>query len=476
LILIAFLAAIGYWSQFQNDGSIDSIAVLPMENLSNNPDEEYFVDGMTEAIIHELSKIGALRVISRTSVMQYKQTQKSLPAIADELNVNSVLEGSVLRSGDQVRITAKLIGLSPERNLWANSYDRDPSDILALSSEVARAIAKEINVTLTPSEEKRIAHKQPVNPEAHELYLRGRHQLYKSTVANYILKSIDYFHESIAIDSNYAPAYAGIAEAYIQYSLAGYIPRLEAFSKAKAAALKALEIDSNNGEAYSYLAVTISFGDSDWEVAEDYHLRAVELSPASASTHLNYGYFLTTLGRHDEAIQQGEIAQSLDPLSTWINVTVGRFYFYARRYDEAIAEYKKVLDLNPGRIYPKWALAIALEQKGLYDESIATFLDRGVKSAGTNWALGYTYGIAGREDEARTVLNFLEAKTGFVPPTIIAFIYLGLGEKDNALEILQKSIEERESWTEFFKVHPWLDSIRDDPRFQDMMKAMKFPE
>jgi TolB-like protein/Tfp pilus assembly protein PilF len=477
-LIIVLRVFIGFLFTPNETKPINSIAVLPLENLSGDPEQDYFADGMTEAIITELSKIKALRVISRTSVMHYKKTEKTLPEIAKELNVKAVVEGSVLRAKERVRITSQLISLDPEQQLWANNYDRDLRDILTLSREVAQAISKEIKITLTPQEQARMTIARPVNPESHQLYLKGRFQVYKSTTKDVIDKSIEYFRQSLEKDPDYALAQVGLAEAYIQLAQTGYAPVKTEIPKAKTAALKALAIDSSLGEAYTQLATAKVYGEWDWLGGEKLFKRAIELSPGSAIAHLNYGFLLSYLGHHEEAIREGIIAQQLDPLAIWINVSVGRFYYYARQYDQTIVECNKVLELNPGAVFPQFMLALSYVQKGKYEQAIAEFLKRNVKSPGTNWALGYTYGVAGEKEKATEVLNFLleKSKQTFIWSAIIAYVYIGLGDKDKAFEWLEKTYEQQEGWLEVLKVDPWFDTLRDDPRFHDLVKRMNFPE
>ena len=464
-------------------GQITSLAVLPLENLSGDPEQDYFADGMTEALITELGKISALRVISRQSVMQFKGTDKPLPEIARELDVDAVVEGSVLRADDRVRITVQLMRAEPEEQLWSQSYQRDLSEILALQSEVARAIAREIKIALTPEEQTRLASAHAVNPEAYYAYLKGRYHWEKRTREG-VDKSIEYFQQAIEKDPNYGLAYSGLADSYEGlYEYAG-LPRTQMLTRANAATLQALEIDNTLGEAYATLAWLTTMVDWDWSVAERHFKRALDLNPGYARAHDLYGMFLTIMGRHEEAIAEGKRAQELDPLSVLFNVRAGEWYYYARQYDKAIEEYRKVLEFDPSSSYAHWALGKAYVQKRMHEEAIAEFrkIPRGQDDfhAGVlrAFALGYAYGMAGKRDEERNVLEEMleRSKRHYVHPAHIAYVYISLGEKDKAFEWLEKAYEERGGYLDLLKVDPWYDPLRSDPRFQELVRRMNFPK
>src|SRR5438132_824858 len=325
---------------------IESIAVLPLENLSGDPEQEYLADGMTETLIAHLAKISRLRVISRTSVMRYKGTNKALPEIARELGADALIEGSVMRSGSRIRITAQLIYAPTDKHLWGESYERDLTDVLVLQSEVARAIAHEINIKLTPQDQTRLATAHPVNSETYELYLKGRYYWNKMSGGN-IERAAAYFSKAIALDGSYAPVYVGLADCYVsQADLAGLPPR-EPYRRARAATLRALEIDNGLAEAHASLAVIRAEYDWDWEGAEIEFQRALELDPKLANAHRWHAVFLAKLGRFKEAFSEIEIAKELDPLSLPIATSAGSILRYARRYDEAIEELRKAIDLEP---------------------------------------------------------------------------------------------------------------------------------
>ncbi len=476
-VVLILLIAVGI-SLFKSDReAIESIAVLPLKNLSGDPDQEYFADGMTEALISNLTQLGALqRVISSTSVMQYKGARKPLPEIAQELNVDAVIEGSIMRSGQRVRITAQLIEAKTDRNIWSKSYERDLSDILAVQSEMARAIAREIKIVVTPTEKALLAHSRPANPEAYQMYLKGRH-FWKKRTEEDIKKAIEYFNQTIEIDSTYALAYVGLADAYLvlgSYSLSS--PQ-ETYPKAKAAAQKALEIDDTLAEAYTSLAFVKYRYDWDWFGAEADYNWAIGLNPSYATAHQWYGLLLSDLGRFDEALSELKRAQELDPLSLPINTGVGIILYYSRQYDLAIEEYRKVLDMDANFGYAHFWLAMALLQKSLFEEAIQGYQKAVVFSAGNityQAALGYAYALAGKRDEALKILKELIdlSSQRYVPKYEIALIYAGMGEKDKAFEILEEAYLDRASFLVRFKVDPRLDSLRSDPRFAALQEKI----
>jgi eukaryotic-like serine/threonine-protein kinase len=449
---------------------IRSIAVLPLENLSRDPEQEYFADGMTEALIAELGQIGSLRVISRTSTMRYKKTDKPLPQIARELNVDALIEGSVLRSADRVRITAQLIGAVPERHLWARSYERDLRDVLSLQGEVARAIADEIKANVTPDVQARLARARPVDPEVHELYLKGNYSLSRSDY----YKGIEYFRQAIKKDPNFARGYGGLAMSYNSLGDAVLLPSVEAYAKGKAAARKALELDDSLAEAHVALAYALWQGDWDWSGTERELNRALELNPNSDSAHNMYAYYLSLLGRHQEAIAEATRVVEISPLLAWPYSSLGWEYYVARRYDDALAQFQKALQVttNP------WAhmnLAWAYREKGLYKEAIAEFLqmpDGAVKFG----HLGNAYARAGQKAEAQELLQkLIELSKQKVGTYEVALVYAGLGDKDRAFEWLEKAYKVHDKGMCFLKVDPPLDPLRSDPRFQDLLRRMNFP-
>jgi len=458
---------------------IESIAVLPLANLSGDPEQEYFADGMTEELITNLGKISALRVISRTSVMRYKGTKKPLPEIARELNVDAVVEGTVQRSGNRVRITANLLHAPTDQHLWAESYERDLRDTLALQSEVAQDITNKIQIKVTPQQQARLASARPVNPEAHELYLKGRYEWNKRTEQG-LKKGLQYFEEAIAKDPNYAPAYAGLADSYHLLADSGFLPARDVDPKAKAAALKALEIDGDLADAHASLAILLADFDRDWTSAEREYRRAIELNPGYATAHHFYALLLSALARHDEALREIEEARKLDPLSVRINANVGLVLYFARRYDAAIEQVRKALELEPNDEASHEYLGWAYLQKGMHQEAVAEFQKAANQRSGALAplaGLAEAYAIAGKRDDAHRLLNQLKALSGqtHVVPYLIADIYVGLGEREEAFAWLERAFEAHDPPLVWLKVDPDLDPLRSAPRFQDLLRRMNFP-
>jgi TolB-like protein/DNA-binding winged helix-turn-helix (wHTH) protein len=458
---------------------IQSLAVLPLENLSRDPEQEYFADGMTEALITDLGKVSALRVISRTSVMQYKGTKKPLPEVARELNVDGVLEGTVARSGNQVRITANLLHAPTDRHLWAETYEGDLGDVLVLQDEVARAIAEQIRIKLTPQEKARFAQARPVNPEAHEAYLKGRYYLNLRTESG-AKKSLDYFQQAIQKDPGYARAYAGLAGSYAVSVKWGSAPPREAFPRMKAAALKALGIDGMLAEPHALVGVAKVDFDFDFVGAEKEYKLAIKLNPSYATAHEWYAEYLALMGRHNEAFPEIKRAQELDPLSPIMSAVGAAYSLYARRYDEAIAESRRTLELYPGFYPAHLYLGRAYEQKKLYDQAIAEYQKAMALEPGS-WrvaeALECVYAATGRRTEAlRTISNLrVLSKRKYVSSLIFARIYAGLGDADQTCVWLGKVYEERSYGLSSMKVAPLYDPLRSYPCFQFLLGRMNFP-
>ncbi|MEE9568621.1 MAG: tetratricopeptide repeat protein, partial [Candidatus Binatia bacterium] len=461
-------------------GRIDSLAVLPLKNLMRDPEQDYFVEGMHAAMITDLSKIGSLKVISRTSVMPYNNTKKSVPEIARELGVDAVVEGSVLRAGDRVRITAQLIEAATDRHLWADSYERDLSDVLGLQSEVARAIADEIKIKLTLQEQSRLASSRSVNPQAHEAYLRGRYDWNKKTESGF-KKAIEYFQQAVEIDPVHAPAYAGLADSYNMLAAESILPPKEAYAMAKAAAVKALEIDDTLGEAHVSLASIMENYDWNWAGAEREYQRAIKLNPGYPTAHEWYASFLRNMGQHDEAITEIKQAQALDPLSLPINATFGRILISAGLYDQAIDQHREAAKLYPKHATSHHVLGKAYLRKGMYEEAIAEF-QMARRLFGDKpelvWGLGHAYTGAGKRTEALQMLRQLKemSNRGYVPSFYIALLYVALGENDQALTWLEKAYEEHHPNMVWLKMDPCLDPLRSAPRFQSLLRRMNFPE
>jgi serine/threonine-protein kinase len=454
-------------------GTIDSIAVLPLQNISGDPDQEFFADGMTEALITELSKIGALKVISRQSVMRFKGSTEPLPEIAERLNVDAVVEGSALLAGDQVRITAQLIEASSDRHLWAESYDRDLSDVLSLQREVARGIAREIKIAVTPDEEARLARAHPVDPESHELCLKGSFYVNK-WAREYVEQGIACFERALEKDPNNALAYAGLAEAYDIMVSFEYMPPLEGWPLAKRHALKALELDETLANAHTVLADILYTYEWEWDASEQSFKRALELSPNSAMAHHWYCYYLSAIGRHEEAIDHGRRALELDPLSVVIHRSLGSTMYIAGRYDEALEYAEEATRMDPTFVRGYTTVGFIYLKMGMCDEAIGTY-GKAVDLGYDPWAesgLAAAYALCGQEAKARAMLDALlrRAEREYVAAATVARVYIGIGDNDRAFEWLEKALEERSGWIVWAKVHPIYDPLRSDPRFAELLK------
>jgi serine/threonine-protein kinase len=459
---------------------IESLAVLPLENLSRDAEQEYFADGMTDALIAELSKISALKVISRTSVMQYKGAKKPLRQIAHELGVDGVIEGSVLRENNQVRITVQLIQGATDQHVWANSYQQELRSILALQSDVARAVAREIKVKLTPQEEIRLASAREVDREAYDAYLRGRY--YGNRVTEEAQKkSIEYLEMAVRLDPNYALAHARLAQSYATLGgVFGFLSPRDYYPKAKAAAIRALEIDNTLAEAHASLAEATLKYDWNWPQAEREYRRAIELNPSYAEAHLAHGTYLESLGRFVEAIAERKRAFELDPLSAGVAADVGYPMYYAGKHDQAVHFYRSALELDPSFFWAHLWIGQAWVQKGMYPEAIAEIkkaVDLSGRSTRPIATLGHAYAMSGQKAEAYKLLNELQArsKQKYVSPYYTALIYAGLGEIDQAFEYLEQAFEERQPYLVLVNVEPVFANLRSDQRFHNLLRRIGLP-
>ncbi len=455
---------------------IRSIAVLPLENLSGDPAQEYFTDGMTDALITNLAQISSLKVISRTSVIRYKGTKKTLPEIGIELNVDGVVEGTVVRSGERVRVDAQLIEVKTDRHLWASAYERNLGDIIALQSEVARAIANEVQVKLTSHEEAHLHRVESVDPQTYELYLKGRY-FWNKRDEDSLRKSIDYFQQAIQRSPNYALAYAGLAEAYV---VRPDVAPQDSYSAAKTAARRALEIEDGLAEAHNALAASLFWYDWDWAGAEREFQRALAVNPNYAQAHQWYGQFQKAMGRKnwpDEVKRAGE----LDPLSL-VNAG-GGWYIESGQYDLALELTRKRLELYPNAAVLYAALGTVYARKQMYQEAIANTQKSVTLSGGEPRflsALGYTYAIAGKRKEALGILRQLTllSKSAYVSPFEIASIHAGLDQKDLAFNWLQKAVAEHSRELVFLKSRTLveMDSLRSDPRYAELERQVGLPQ
>ena len=479
---IETLAKRGY--RFMRDlqgspGQIRSLLVLPLENLSRDPEQEYFADGLTEELITKLARISALRVLSRTTAMHYKGVRKPLPEIARELQVEGVVEGTVLRSGERVRISAQLIHAPTDTHLWADSYERDLRNVLALQSEVAQAIAREVQVKLTPQEEAHLAQAHPVDPEAYEAYLKGRYHWNKRS-GEELPKAVRYFQQAIAKDPSYAAAYAGLADSLSSFGTWGFVPPNEGCAKAKGFALRALEMDPGLAEAHVSLGWVTAWYDYDFMAAEREFERAIELNPRYTTAHYWFGFFLALMGRYEEGYTELIRAIRLDPLSSVIHWGLGMVYWFSRRYDQAIEQSEKSLELDASFVGAHVLLGWVYPYKSLHEPAITSLRKAVQLSHGASqWvgSLGEAYAAAGYRDEARKILEQLQelSKQRYVTPYVIGRIYAALNEKDEAFRWLETAYQERAAWMLFLKTDPRFDDLRSEPRFQDLMRRMNFP-
>jgi serine/threonine-protein kinase len=458
---------------------VRALAVLPLANLSADPQQEFFADGMTEALIADLTGIEALRLISRTSVMRYKGTTKSLPEIARELGVDSVVEGSVLRAGGQVRITAQLVDAEADRSLWARSYERPLDDVLGLQREVARAIASEIRVQLTPREAARLESAAEVPAEAVDAYLRGRY-LWNRRGETDVRRALECFRHAIEIAPGYARAHAGIADSFAILGDLDVMSPPEARDGARAAAERALALDPELPEAHTSLGFVRDFFEWDWAGAEASYRRAIEIAPSYATAHQWYAELLVGLGRFDEARVEAQRAVQLDPLSLIMQVTLGDVLYFTRDYDRAVRTLRGVLDLNPEFPTALTDMGRMLTETGDYDEAIACF-QRALRVFGNigkpSGGLAYALARAGRVDEARRAVAELEATLPPAPASAgrhaIAVVHLALGDRERALEWLERAHRDGDRALVWLKVHPRLDPLRGDKRFERLIDAMQ---
>jgi serine/threonine protein kinase/tetratricopeptide (TPR) repeat protein len=477
---LAIIATVALLSVFMGRaGGMDSIAVLPMKNLTGDPQQEYFSDGITDALINELAKISALRVISRQSVMRYKGSELPLSEIAKELDVDAVVEASVLSLSGKVQIRAKLIQASTEQNLWAESYEREMSDILALQSEMAQTIAQEIKVNLTSGERTRLSSTRPVNPAAYDAILKGQFHLYKLTSKD-LETALQYFELALDNDPDSALAYSGIAKVWLARITMGLAPTSQAGPKAKDAAMKALELDSNQSEVHFALA-WVAWLDWDWTAAEAAYRQAIALNPNSASARAYYSNFLYVMGNPEEGRRQIELALVLDPLNPLFQAIYAMDLMYERRYDEVIELLRTTLKTSPNDPVTLSTLRSAYHQKQMYEEALkiwkASYAAKGDDEAVEALTLGYAEGgySGALSRVAETFIKRSRTTSEYVTPWQIGTLYTRAGKVDEALEWLEKACDERDSNMPYIRVDPIFDILREDPRFQELIRRMNFP-
>jgi TolB-like protein/Tfp pilus assembly protein PilF len=478
-VALCFLVVIGYvgfkrpFGNFNPHAEIRSIAVLPLQNLSGDPRQDYFADGMTEELCADLGQISALRVISRTSAMSYRGTKKTLPEIGRELGVDTIVEGSVLREGNQVRITAQLIDARTDQHLWARTYVRDLTSVLALQSEVAKEIADEIRVNVTPQVQARLARSRSVNERTQDLYLQGEYLL---TSGGEPTEIVENFQKAVDTDPNYAPAHAALAEAYARLGEGGLLPYAEAYSRQKSEATKAIELDETLSEGHAELAGALLNLGWDFTNPEKEFKRAIELNPNSASVRTVHAFYLERIGRISEGLAEMDLVLLLDPVSSRSAVSAGFAYYFAHQFDQAMARIKKAYTLEPNRLQFFFPLGDIYAEQGKYAESVAEFQKIGDQPHALGH-MGNAYARMGRVTEAREMISRLQGhveKSG-IGRYEIALVYAGLRENDAAFSWLEKALQACDKGLTYLLIDPCVDPLRTDPRFASLVKRVGLP-
>ena len=489
VVVICVAALVAYWVVPRRGPTTPSgrrltLAVLPFDNLSGDADQEYLSDGLTEEMITQLGRLepDRLRVLARSSTWKYKRADRDIGQLRRELGPDYVLEGSVRRAGERVRVTAQLVQVDDQSQIWAETYERNFSDVLILQSEVAQAVARTIAVTLTPDAKARLARARPVRSEAYQDYLRGRFFWNRRTEAA-LKQALGYFQKAIATDPGYAPAYSGLADSYSLLgasSIVGGMPPRQAMPEAKAAALKALQIDGTLAEAHTSLATIHLLYDWDLAACDREFRRALDLDPNYTLAHHLYSHCLLALGRTEESLTESVRALELEPLHLVVGSHLGWHYLYARQYDQAIEQFRKTLELDPAFPQAQRYSAWAYLQKGMYTEAIAA-LRAALDSVGRNpqieAELGHALAVAGRRTEALAILEGLRqlSATRYVSPYSVALIHAGLGDRDQALAWLDKAYAERSDYMPYLRLEPMLDSLRSDHRFVALVERVGLP-
>jgi TolB-like protein/Flp pilus assembly protein TadD len=475
---LAYFARHRLWPRAQAPAGKIMLAVLPFENLSDDPEKDYFSDGLTEEMIAQLGGMQPqqLGVIARTSAMRYKHTDKGISQIGRELGVNFILEGSVRHMGDRVRITAQLIQVKDQTHLWAESYERDLAGVFAAQTEVAGRIRRSLALELLPGQQPELARAPTANSAAYEAYLKGRYHWHKGS-AEERRKARDYFEQAVQIDPKYAPGYAGLAD---YYWATPDLPPQVAMPKAKEYALKAVELDDTLAHAHTALAVIRWFGDWDWLGAEAEINRALALNPNHAEAHRIYSFYLLALGRFEQALAEVRRAEELDPLSLLISVNAGWTSYFARQYDRAIEQCRKALELDANSDGAHACLGQSYRAKGMHEPAIAESRLAVTLSGGHPArvvGLARAYAAAGRKSEAGKVLEELRqrGKRSYVPAYLLAMTHAALGEEEKALAALERAYAERDRYLIWLKVDEVFDPLRGEPRFQDLLRRVGFP-
>lgn len=484
LVPAAFVLLAAAWIAFDRlsgigASGIDSLAVLPLVNVSGDPEQEYLADGITEQLISDLARLGNVRVTSRTSAMTYKGAKKTLPQIARELSVDAIVEGSVARSGDKVKITTELINAKTERHLWANTYERDLKDVVALQREIAREVARNIRIELGPEALSGLKERRSVEPQAFEAYVRGRYFLNKGGREG-LNRALEHLNQALDLDPTFAEAYAGLADAYAQIGYLNYLAPTDAFPKAKAAAAKALELDPTLAEAHATLGYSHMYYDWDFPAAESGFRKAISMKPSLASAHRYYGVYLAAMLRPDEARRETAKARALDPLSVPVATDTGFVLYYERDYDKATKALKDAIAMNPKAAAPHFWLGRVYQAQEKYAESAEEYEAGGPEIS--SWppilaGLGHMYGVTGQRSQALRVLKEIERMSGqhYVSPYAAALVHLGLGDQEKTLELLKQSYDEKANWLVWLLKDPRWDPMRSDPRFQEIVRRVGFP-
>jgi TolB-like protein/Tfp pilus assembly protein PilF len=458
---------------------IDSLAVLPFENASRDPEHEYLSDGIAGSLINILANIPKLRVIAQSTVFRYKGRPIDPQAVGRELNVRAVLTGRIMQSGGSLRIAIELVDVASGSQLWSAQYDRKPGDIFAIQDDISNEMSEKLRLKLTRTEKKRLTKHQTDDVEAYRLYLKGRHHWNRWTEDGFY-KAIEYFQQAVDKDPGYALAYTGLADSYVLLGWNSYLPPKDAFPKGKMAAMRALQLDPDLGEAHTPLAAVLWLHDWQWQEAERKFELSLTLNPAHPTASHWYAEYLMTMGRHEAAIARIKDSQELDPLSLIISVAMGRDFYMARRYDDSLEQLQRTIDLDPNYPVTYWVLGMLLRKMGRYELAIIEG-EKGVKLSGgsplLNAALAQTFATAGERNKAVQILDDLTilSKQKYVAPYFFAGIHVGLGEDDPAIEYLEKSYEEHSHWLIYLHLDPSMDSLRSNARFQDLSQRIGLP-
>ncbi len=481
-ILLMVAVGLGYWFYANHSASTDakqinSIAILPFENGSGDANLDYLSDGLSESLIDKLSQLPQLKVIARSSSFKYRGANIDVQDVANKLGVQAIVMGRVVRVGDNLTVRVEMIDASANRQLWSEQYQRQAADLISVQQEIAQTASEKLRLRLSGAQEQQLTKRETVNPQAYELVLKGNFYLNKGGTENQ-KKASEYYQQAIAVDPNYALAYAELSSSYNRLAVNSLVDPKEFLPKAKAAARKALELDENLPNAHLMLAILYKNA-WDWAAAEAEYKRALELSPNLGRAHSNYSIYLSLIGRHDEAIAEVKRARELDPLSLLINANVGNRLTTARRYDEAIEVLQKTLELDPNYDFAYVQLGYAYAGKGMYREAITAYQNGmrfGDKTSSTQIYLGASYAQAGERGKAQEILKQLQTGEQRVSPSELSILYTALGDKEAAFQSLEKAFAEHDLQLQYLKVESSLDDLRDDPRFQELLRKVGFPQ